>query len=116
MQHSTKYYGNVQSRSGYKPINFDLIRFLLSLLLMLLVTPASAAPTSALLKGIMQGSYSNPDPGQSTIDTLTFAEEIKKKLAVSNAELARLPSEAVADAISYPICRNKEYIILDAYV
>ena len=68
----------------------------MSLLILLWLAPASAGPTSALLKGIMQDSSSNPDPGQSTIDPVALTGEIKKKLAATNAELALVPSEAVA--------------------
>ena len=71
---------------------------ILSLLLLLFLAPVpiSAAPTSALLKSIMPDSSSKPAPALSEIDPVALTEEIKKKLAATRAELALLPSEAVA--------------------
>ena len=72
-------------------------------LMLLMLTPASAAPTTALLKGIMQQSSDKPVPGQSAIDPAKLIEEIKLKLAATNAELALVPSEAVAGFICYRV-------------
>ena len=96
--------------SGDSPINFDLIRGLLSLLLLLLA-PVSAAPASGLLKGIMQGSSSNSGSGQSQIDPAALTEEIKKKLAATNTELALLPSEAVDGSSPSELAGNEEIFI-----
>ena len=46
----------------------------------------------------MQGSSSKPTSGQSRIDPAALIEDIKLKLAATNAELALVPSEAVAEA------------------
>ncbi len=44
----------------------------------------------------MQDSSGKPAPDQAQIDPAALTEEIKKKLAATNAELALVPSEAVA--------------------
>ena len=80
---------------GYRPINFEVIRILLSLLMLLWLAPASSGPAS-LLKGVMQESSSKPVSGQSRINPAVLIEEIKLKLAAATAELALVPSEAVA--------------------
>ncbi len=86
-----------RTRPGSRPINFEVIRVFLSLLMLLWLAPASAGPAS-LLKGIMQESSSKPASGQSWINPVALIEEIKLKLAATNAELALVPSEAVAGA------------------
>jgi len=58
--------------------------------------PASAAPTSALINGIIKQSPNKPVSAQSVIDPAALIEEIKKKLAATSAELALVPPEAVA--------------------
>jgi hypothetical protein len=64
--------------------------------MLLILTPASAAPTSALINGIMKQSPNKPVSVQSVIDPAALIEEIKKKLAATIAELALVPPEAVA--------------------
>lgn len=96
MLHTPTHYRIVRACSGYKPINFGVIKFLMSLLMLLLLAPASAAPTSALLKGIMQEFSSKSAPGQSQIDPAALIEEIKKNLAATSAELTLLPSKSVS--------------------
>jgi hypothetical protein len=76
--------------------------------MLLLLAPASAAPTSALLKGIMQESSSKPAPGQPRINPAALIEEIKKKLAAINAELAGVPSEAVAGSPAAGLSGDEE--------
>jgi len=68
----------------------------MSLLMMLWLAPVSAAPLSALLKGIMQESSSKLGSDQSEIKSAALIMEIQKKLAATRAELALVPSEAVA--------------------
>jgi potassium-dependent mechanosensitive channel len=80
-----------------RTINFEVIRILLSLLMLLWLLPASAG-TASLLKGVMQESSSKPASGQSVINPTALIEEIKLKLAATNKELALVPSEAVAGA------------------
>jgi potassium efflux system protein len=82
----------------------------------MIVAPASAAPAAGLLKGIMQGSSNNPAPGQSTIDPAALTEEIKKKLAATNAELTLLPSESVAELSSSPSSGEEEIFIRKLYL
>ena len=107
MLHTLKHYRIVRSR-GYRPINFAGIRVLMSLLMLLLLAPASAAPTSALLKGIMQESSSKPATGQSQINLAVLIEEIKKKLAATNTELALVPSETVAGSAATGLAGDEE--------
>jgi hypothetical protein len=64
--------------------------------MLLILTTASAAPTSALINGIMKQSPDKPVSAQSVIDPTALIEEIKKKLAATSAELALVPPEAVA--------------------
>jgi hypothetical protein len=92
----TKNYCIDLTRPGYRPINFDINRIILSLLMLLWLIPASAVPASALLNGIIQESASKPVPDQSQINPATLIDEIKLKLAATTAELALLPSEAIA--------------------
>ena len=84
------------ARPDSRSISFEVIRVLLSLLMLLWLAPASAGPSSALLKGIMPESSGKPAPGQSRIDPVALIEEIKLKLAATNAELALVPSKAIA--------------------
>jgi len=104
----TKHYRIVRSHPGYGPIKFGVIRVVMSLLMMLLPAPASAAPTSSLVKGIMQGSSSKPAPGQSRIDPVALTEEIKKKLAATSEELALVPSDAVAKSSATGLSEKQE--------
>jgi potassium efflux system protein len=78
----------------------EIIRVLMIPLMLLMLTPASAAPTTGILKGIMRQSSDKPVPGQSAINPAKLIEEIKLKLAATNAELALVPSEAVAGSSS----------------
>ena len=105
----TKHYHIVCSR-GYGPINFGVIKFLMSLLMMLLLTPASAVPISALFNGIMKQSSSKPGSVQSAIDPAVLIEEIKKKLAAASAELAAVPSEAVAGSPAGGLSGDEEIL------
>jgi potassium efflux system protein len=107
----TKYPRIVLTCPRYRSITFDVVRVLTGLLILLWLAPASAGPTSSLLKGIMQGSSSNPAPGQSTIDPAALTEDIKLKLAAANAELALLPSEAVAGS-SPSVASGEEEIFI----
>jgi len=100
MLHILKHYRIDHTRPGYRPINFDLIRVLLSLLLMLLLIPASAAPTTGLLKGIMQESSSKPAPGQSEINPAALIGEIRTKLAETREKLALVPTDETARSSS----------------
>ena len=56
----------------------------------------------------MQESSSKPAPGQSPIDPAALTEEIKKKLAATNAELALVPSEAVAGSSASGLSGEEE--------
>ena len=112
----TKYPRFARSRPPYGKITFDAVPVLMSLLILLWLAPASAGPTSALLNGIMQGSSSNPDPGQSAIDPAALTENIKKKLAATNAELALLPSEAVAGSSPSELAGKEELFIRRLYL
>ena len=80
------------------------------------LAPVSAAPASGLLKGIMQGSSSNSGSGQSQIDPAALTEEIKKKLAATNTELALLPSEAVDGSSPSELAGNEEIFIRRLYL
>jgi potassium-dependent mechanosensitive channel len=92
--YTLKQYRIVFTYPLYRPANLKVIRVYLSLLMLLLLAPASASPASALLKGIMPDSSSNPVPGQSTFDPAALTVDIKQKLAATKAELAFVPSEA----------------------
>lgn len=73
-----------------------LIWTFISLLMMLLPVPASAAPTSALINGVMQKNAVKPGTvEQSEIDPAALIEEIKTKLAATNEKLAVVPSNTV---------------------
>ncbi|RPI66113.1 MAG: hypothetical protein EHM38_10615, partial [Geobacteraceae bacterium] len=69
-----------------------------------------------MLKGIMQGSSSNSGSGQSQIDPAALTEEIKKKLAATNTELALLPSEAVDGSSPSELAGNEEIFIRRLYL
>jgi hypothetical protein len=64
--------------------------------MLLILTPAFAAPASSLINGMLQQSPNKPVSAQSVIDPAALIEEIKKKLAATSAELALVPPEAVA--------------------
>jgi len=96
--------------SGFRPISFEVIRVLLCLLMLLFLTPASAAPASTLLKGIMQGSSSKSAPGQSQLNPAVLIEEIKKKLAATKAELALVPSEPAPDSAATGLSEDENSI------
>jgi len=85
-----------RSRPPYGKITIDLIPLLMSLLVLLWLAPASAGPASVVLKGIVQDSSGKPNPDKVQFDPVALTEEIKKKLAATNAELALVPSESVA--------------------
>ncbi|MFA5924511.1 MAG: hypothetical protein WC856_25020 [Methylococcaceae bacterium] len=78
--------------------------------MLLLLSPVSAGPTSALLKGITPGSSSNPAPGQSTLDPAALIEDIKKKLAATKAELGLVPSEPAADSAETGLSESEDII------
>ena len=78
--------------------------------MLLLLSPASAGPTSALLKGITSESSSNPAPGQSTLDPAALIEEIKKKLAATKAELALVPTEPATDSAETGLFEDEDTI------
>ena len=94
MLHTLKHPRIASNRLGYRTI----IRVIMIPLMLLMLTPASAAPTTAILKGIMKPSSDKSASGQSAIDPAKLIEEIKLKLAATNAELALVPSVAVADS------------------
>ena len=79
------------------------------LLMMLWLAPVSAGPAS-LLKGVMQGSSSKPTSGQSRINPAALIEEIKLKLAATNAELALVPSEAAPEASAVGASGDEEIL------
>jgi len=56
--------------------------------MLLILTPASAAPTSALINGIMQKSSSKPVSAQPTLDPAALIGGNQEKLAATSAELA----------------------------
>ena len=107
----TKKYRIVRSYPWHRPINISIIRIFISVFMMLLLVPASAAPTSALIKGIMQNSSSTLGSGQSVIKPPALIEEIKKKLAATSAELALVPSESVAGSSATGLSGNEEIFI-----
>ena len=66
------------------------------LMLTLLILPASATPTSALINGMTQKSSSKAGSSQSVINPAALIEDIKKKLAETNEKLALLTPEEEA--------------------
>jgi small-conductance mechanosensitive channel len=96
-------------------LNFNIIRILLSLLLLLPPALAWAAPGSALLKGIMQKSSAKPVSASSEINPTALLEEIKLKLAATGAELAAMPTEAT-DSITVELSENKGIFVRRAYL
>ena len=96
MFQTPKQYRVVRSCPEYGPINFDVIRVLLTLLILLLLDPVSAAPISALINGTIKQSAGKPSPEQSVLNPPALIEDIKKKLAAASEELALVPPEADA--------------------
>ena len=111
MLHTSKHYRIDHTRAGYRPNNFDITRILLGLLLMLLLIPASAAPATGLLKGILQESSSKSAPGQSQLNPAVLIEEINKNLAATNEELALVPPEVIAKSSAVTGVSEDEDII-----
>ena len=96
-------------------LNFNVIRILLILLLLLPPALASAAPGSALLKGIMQKSSDQPASASSEINPSVLVEELKLKLAATGAELAAMPMEA-ADSAVVELSENQGVFARRAYL
>ena len=69
-------------------------------MLTLLILPASAAPTSALINEITQKSSGKAGSIQSVINPTALIEDIKKKLAATREKLALMPSDEVAGSPS----------------
>lgn len=97
MFHLLKQYGGiVRLCLIVRSINIPVIRRLLSLLLLLSLTPVSATPTSTIINGIMKQTSGKAAIIKPTFDQAVLMEDIKKKLAATNAELVVMPSEAVS--------------------
>ncbi len=96
MFHRLKQFGIVRLYLIDKPINILVIRGLLSLLLLLSLAPVWATPTSAIINGLMKQSSDNTAIIKPTFDQAVLMEDIKNKLAATNAELVVMPSEAVS--------------------
>ena len=96
-------------------LNFNVIRILLSLLLLLTAAFAFAAPGSALLKGIMQKSSDQPVSASSVIDPVALTEDLKLKLAATRAELAAMPAEAT-DSVAVELSDNQGTFARRAYL
>ncbi|NOT13048.1 MAG: mechanosensitive ion channel [Methylococcaceae bacterium] len=79
---------------AYRSIKFNVIRALICLLILLLLAPVSAAPTSALVGELLKSSNTG-GPVQTALDPASLLDDIKKKLAATQAEFAAVPSEAV---------------------
>jgi potassium efflux system protein len=90
----------VSSRLGYRPKIPGIIRVLISLLMLLVLTPTSAGPTSSLMSGIMKQSTGKPDTVKSVINPAALVEDIKKKLAETNEKIALMPPEKETGAPS----------------
>ena len=110
MLHTLKNYRIIRSLPGYGLINFHAIRVLVSLLMLMLIAPASAAPASALIKRMMNKSPNELSSAQSAINLTALIEEIKKKLAATSAELALVPLEAVAGLPATGLSEDEEII------
>lgn len=80
--------------------NINVIRALLSVVMLLLLTPVTAAPGAALMGGLLNKPASNSGPTQSELNPVLAIEEINKKLATTTEELAALPSESVSGPLS----------------
>lgn len=76
------------------------IRVFISLLMMLMLTSASAGPTNSLMSGMMKQSSGKPITVKSAFDPVALVEDIKKKLAETNEKLALLPPEEKTGASS----------------
>ncbi len=102
MLQTLKQYRIVHRRPGYKTINPGVFRVLMGLLMMLGITlsPASAAPSSPLMSGIMKQASGKSVTVKSGINPAALIEDIKKKLAETNEKLALLPMEEETGAPS----------------
>ncbi|MFZ2170155.1 MAG: hypothetical protein WAW61_11020, partial [Methylococcaceae bacterium] len=98
MLHTLKHYRIIRSLPGYGLINFHAIRVLVSLLMLLLLAPA--APASSLINKVMNKSSSKSGSGQSQLNQAVLIEEIRKKLAATNVELALMPYEAAVESLA----------------
>jgi len=95
---------------GYSPITVNLIRALISLAILLLLAPVSAAPTAALVGGVLNKSSSTPNTAQSALDPAALIEDIKKKLVATRAEFVAMPSEAIAGMPATGVPENEEVL------
>jgi len=68
--------------------------------ILLLLTPATAAPGSALMGGLLNKPASKSGSTQSVLNPVLAIEEINKKLATTSEELAALPSESASGPLS----------------
>jgi len=85
---------------SYRSINVNVFRALISVVMLLLLTPVTAAPGSALMGGLLNKPASKSGSTQSVLNPVLAIEEINKKLATTSEELAALPSESVSGPLS----------------
>jgi potassium-dependent mechanosensitive channel len=99
----------VRNSVGFRSTTIDLTRTLISLaMMMLMMSHVSAAPTSALAGGLLNKSSNTSGSVQSALDPVSLLEDIKKKLAATQAELAAMPSETVSGQTATGLPENEE--------
>ncbi|MCX7098636.1 MAG: mechanosensitive ion channel [Methylococcales bacterium] len=80
--------------------------YLLTGLLLLVIAPVSAAPSSVLLDGILQDPTTQANPTAQSLDFVALSTEIKAKLEARTAELAQLPAEMAKDPTADNLADN----------
>lgn len=94
MFYTLKNYPKARNRLGNRALSVHAIQFAVTLMMMLLLlSPAEAATTSVLTNRLLNKSSSTSGVVQSVLDPAFLLDDIKKKLAATKAELARVPVE-----------------------